>query len=233
MRTAIAVLILIAGSGLVFAESPLIFHSPDPIEIPPVRDVLYCQDPDPMFNAIQSSSGYGTEVSDDIPIEMVGGGVDEVVLYVAEWGDDVWLDPDGIVINFYYSECPPDLEPDLSYTFAWSDLSPELVYSGGWVTYRVTAALPEIVPILAEMSIGGYVLNPWGTDEPFCGLGVTALDDIYGCGAAYLDAPDWGYIRWTSTTWPSGLGYDMAYCLNGGTVASETMTWGAVRSLYR
>ena len=124
MRTAIAVLILLAGTSLVFAESPLIFHSPDPIEIPPVRDVLYCQDPDPMFNAIQSSSGYGTEVSDDIPIEMVGGGVDEVVLYVAEWGDDVWLDPDGIVINFYYSECPPELEELVGVIVKAQTLSP-------------------------------------------------------------------------------------------------------------
>ena len=70
-----------------------------------------------MFNAIQSSSGYGTEVSN------------------------------GIVINFYYSECPPDLEPDLSYTFAWSDLSPELVYSGGWVSPPLTTSTAVALPI--------------------------------------------------------------------------------------
>jgi hypothetical protein len=49
-------------------------------------------------------------VADDIPLEFLGTMIHAVSLYVGEFYGD-WIDPDGVVLNIYNSECLPSLEP--------------------------------------------------------------------------------------------------------------------------
>jgi len=89
------------------------------------------------------------------------------------------------------------------------------------------------VMVLSEMSIGAYVDNSWGTEEPFCGVGITDFDDVYGACDAAIDAEDWGFLRWTPSSHFTGVGIDLAYCLTTGPVAPDDVSWGSLKAIYR
>ena len=164
MKKGIAALtfILLINTAFALAEVPLISGGRAPMGTAPTRDAFYCQALNPAWNVHQASTGYGSEVADDIPLEYLGTMIHEVSLYVGEFYGD-WIDPDGVVLNFYHSECLPALEPDQNFYFAWADIEKEIVYNGSWRVYLVTLVLPEPVMVLNEMSLGAYVDNSWGT----------------------------------------------------------------------
>ncbi len=224
--------LLLINAAFALAEAPLIFGSKEPIGQAPTRDSFYCQPLNPYFNVHQASTGYSSEFADDIPLEFLGTAIQEVSLYVGEFYGD-WIDPDGVVLNFYNSECMPSLDPDLSFYFPWADIEKEMVYDGSWRVYLVSLILPEQVVVQSEMSMGAYVDNSWGGDEPFCGVGVTDYNDVYGACDGAVDAVDWGYPRWTSSSHYTGMGLDLAFCLTSGSVATEDQTWGTLKSFYR
>ncbi len=177
------------------------------------RDSFYCQNPD--YSAVYNmSSGFGSEIADDIPNELVGYTIDEITLWVGEYYGD-WQDPDGVTVNFYYEECPPELEPALSYFIPWTQWEITEVYDGYALVYESTATLPEPVEVVNGMSIGAFVNISWGSAEPFAGICATAMWESYGCNPAYLDGTNWGYTRWTSIDNYTDIPQDLAFCLTG------------------
>ncbi len=149
-------------------------------------------------------------------------------------GECIWEVPDGFVIKFYFSQCPPGQVADLTYAFDWNELSPELVYESPWIcyyNYHVRAVLPQPVVITAEMSMGFSATTSWPPHE-FRGAGVATTGDgvYYGCGSQWFDT-DY-YERWSQSV-ESYYWTDIAYCLEGHTVANESLSWGQVRALYR
>lgn len=178
-----------------------------------LRDAFYCQDPE-LTAVYNMSSGFDSEIADDIPDDLAGGVIERVTFWVGEWYGS-WQDPDGVMVNFYNGSCPPDLDPTLSFMIPWEDWETELVYTGIATVYEATASLPAPVLIEEGMSIGGFVVMSWGHDEPFCGLCATPEWAISGCGEAYLDGEWWGYFRWTRTSHYTGIPRDFAYCLSG------------------
>ncbi len=235
----IAILLLTAATAS--ADDPSGLLLPDGGEVPATRDAFYCQSS--WVGSVNASSGYDSEVADDIPDEFTGWVIDKIVLYVAEWMG-TWVDPYGIAVNLYNSECPPDLEPTTHMEFDWAELSPVLEYhSPSFMTvYKVTATLPTPVVIEEEMSIGAYVLQDWGTNPPFCGFWFTPEDSVYGCGELYLDYQS-GAPRWTAflNAAPSGYYSDLTYCLIEASTSvgeaqvdsSEIQTWGEIKEFFR
>jgi hypothetical protein len=183
------------------------------------RDAAYCQDPEYIF-VYNMSSGFDSEIADDVPDALAGMTVDEMTLWVGEWSAP-WQDPTGVAVNFYDAECPPGMDPTHSFMIPWGDWTTVLVYDGLARVYRCTASLPEPVEVVSDMSIGGYVVMTWGHDEPFCGLCATGEWVIAGCGEAYLDASWWGYPRWSPTSLYTGIPHDLAYCLGVTTPVDE------------
>ncbi len=241
MRVLCAIVMLVAFGGLAFAvnpmEEPVIgIDTSKPYE--PSREMLYCQPPTSGFYTKNASSGFGSEFADDIWDEYGGGQwfVDEVVVYVGEWGAD-WVDPSGVVMNLYAGNCPPELDAYQTYYFPWGDPAyMDMI----WVNdnpssydLEVTLYIDPPFQIIAPMSIGFYVDNYWGEDPPYCGIDYTETGDIYGCGEGYLDHDYWGFPRWTTTGVAGGASTDLAYCLNGtGTTGTIESTWSLVKNLY-
>ena len=208
------VTLLVLSAPAVAGEVPLL--SPEfEVENVRARSSFYCQDPD-YVGVYNVSSGFGSEIADDIPNEFAGDTVTEVTLWVGEWSAP-WQDPTGVTVNFYGAQCPPAMDPMLSFMIPWDQWTTQLVYSGIAVVYRAEATLPEPVELEAGMSIGGQVVIAWGHDEPFAGICSTAEWEISGCGEAYLDASWWGYARWSPTSLYTQIPRDLAYCLGGGT----------------
>jgi len=170
----------------------------------------YVQEPD--FDAVYNmSTGFGSEIADDIPASLGGRKIVEVTLWMGEWYG--WEDPDGVTVSFYMGVCPPLLYAFQTFTIPWADWDKELVHSGLARVYRITAALPQPVEILPNMSIGGYVNISWGPSEPFAGLCATPEWSGHGVGEAYLDGENWGYSRWTSIAFYTGIPRDLAFGL--------------------
>ncbi|MCP4088463.1 MAG: hypothetical protein GY746_01530 [Gammaproteobacteria bacterium] len=232
MKTFFVLLILICTLFAVtaLADSP-IFSNDQPGQVPSPDNVSYCQPLNPYFSVHNASTGFSSEVADDIPAELTGQIIYEVSIYVGEFYG--WIDPSGVVLNFYNDECPPNLDPDQTFYFAWDDIEKELVYNSSWRVYLVTLILPEPVLILDQMSMGAYMDNDWGEAEPLCGVGVTDYDDTYGCGESYIDAEYWGYIRWTGSGELVGTYFDLAYCLSTGPAANEDKSWGSLKAMFR
>ncbi len=234
MKKVIAALIflVILNSAYALAEIPLIFGSKEPVGTVPVLDAFHCQPLNSYWNVHQASTGFSSEFADDIPLEYLGTMIHEVSLYVGEFYGD-WIDPTGVILNFYHSECLPGVEPDQTFNFPWADIDKEVVYDSSWRVYLINLTLPEPVMVLNEMSMGALVDNNWGTDEPFCGVGITDYDDVYGACDGAVDAVDWGFPRWTSSSHYTGLGLDLAFCLTTGSVAVDERSWDALKSIYR
>lgn len=110
MVIAILSFLLIVNAGFALAEAPLIHGAKEPMGPAPMRDAFYCQPLNPYWNVHQASTGYSSGVADDIPLEFLGTMIHAVSLYVGEFYGD-WIDPDGVVLNIYNSECLPSLEP--------------------------------------------------------------------------------------------------------------------------
>ena len=174
----------------------------------------YIQEPERMA-VYNISSGFDAEIADDIPAELMGHNILEVTLWVGEfwYGTNSWQDPVAVTVSFYDGVTPPPLAPYLSFSIPWDEWDTELAISRGTKVYKSTAVLPQAVEIVPEMSIGAYVNISWGTDEPFAGLCATHEWEIYGAGEAYLDADNWGYTRWSPTSFFHGIPRDMAYGL--------------------
>ena len=219
MRSCILFVTLLVLSGHAIAGEAPLFSPEFEIEDVRVRSAFYCQNPE-YIGVYGVSSGFSAEIADDIPNEFAGATVSEVTLWVGEWSAP-WQDPTGVMVNFYDAQCPPAMDPMLSFMVPWSQWSTQLVYSGIAEVYRAEATLPEPVELEAGMSIGAYVVITWGHDEPFAGLCSTAEWDISGCGEAYLDASWWGYARWSPTSLYTQIPRDFAYCLGGATSVDD------------
>lgn len=211
-------LLVLPGSVIAGEEAPL-FSPEFEVEDVRARSSFYCQVPD-YVGVYNVSSGFGSEIADDIPNEFAGATVSEVTLWVGEWSAP-WQDPTGVAVNFYDAQCPPAMEPMLSFMIPWNQWNTQLVYSGYAEVYRAEATLPEPVVLEAGMSIGAYVVITWGQNEPFAGLCSTGEWDINGCGEAYLDASWWGYARWSPTSLYTQIPRDFAYCLGGATSVDD------------
>lgn len=219
MRSCMLFVALLVLSGSAIAGEAPLFSPEFGIEDVRVRSAFYCQNPE-YIGVYNVSSGFSAEIADDIPSEFAGATVSEVTLWVGEWSAP-WQDPTGVMVNFYDAQCPPAMDPTLSFMIPWSQWSTQLVYSGIAEVYRAEATLPEPVELEADMSIGAYVVITWGQNEPFAGLCSTAEWDISGCGEAYLDASWWGYARWSPTSLYTQIPRDFAYCLGGATSVDD------------
>lgn len=239
MRIAMLVLVLMAFASVAYASDPIFGRARGPVAIPELqRDEFYCQDPDTLLTTVNASTGFGSELVDDVPDEWVGHSIYDIVIYVGMWGG-AWLDPVGIIVNFYDWECPPETLYVYTQYHVWGGdlMDVELVYEdpGYYTVYRVTLWKCPPIPITERMSIGFVVDNGWGEAPPYCGLVTTSVNDIYGCGELYWDATYWGYWRWITLSYYVGDPYDLAYCLseNQGPSAVETTTWGSIKDLYK
>ena len=202
------------------------------------RDAFYAQ---AYFNgSINASTGYDSEVADDVPSAFEGEMLGSVTLYVAEWMGTSWVDPGGVVLNLYFSSCPPLLNPDLTYSYDWADLDPQFVYSGvpgNMFIYSVELTLPAQLEIPAALSIGATVLMDWGGSPPYCGFALANYGAPAGCGELYWDNLESGAPRWTGMSEVVGFSADLAYELHAPqTGVQETPlpdTWSSVKALYR
>jgi hypothetical protein len=213
MRVSILVLCILFPVGSACGAGPTFYISPESPGACASRDAFYCQPP--IWASANASSGYGSEMADDIPDALAGQGFNVVTLYVSEWLAP-WADPQGLAVNIYDGACPPPLTPYRHYEFGWNELEPEQAYyQPGYMTvYMVTASLPETFTITTQMSVGGYVINDWGDVAPYCGFCLTEFDAGYGCDELFWDDPLNGVIRWTRFYDAYGYHADLAYCLS-------------------
>ena len=238
---ALALLVLAVPAG---ASDPVSISEREPENVRELRDAFYCQPWVPTL--VWAFSGTESEIADDIPDEFTGQTVRMVTVWVGEWPTDVppyWVEPLGLALNFYYSECPPDQIPDLHFEIAWSDLIVEIAYVGGVTIYEVTAVLPEAVPIQAHTSIGCHAITDWGYDLPNCGVCVTEEDMVFGCNEFYWHCDLMGVPRWTLCSDIFSFSGDLAYCLwattasvpdEGPTEGPDSgTTWGSIKHLFR
>lgn len=211
--------------------------SPDELrDLPAPADPLYCQTPSFGFSA-NASTPFDSEVADDLPDALSGRVIEDVTLYVAEWLDTEWIDPLGLIVNFYDGQCPPSMEPTLSCTFEWSELDVELVEDNPptRIVYAATATMPSPIQIMPEMSMGAQVVIDWSF-APYCGFVLTAPDAVSGCGEAYWDDATHGAPRWSTFLDSTGLSSDLAYCLGEsptGLATQREVTWGLMKALFQ
>ena len=241
MKVLCAILLLMATSGLVIAvdsmeEEPINIISGQQVE--PPRDILFCQPPTAGYYTMNASTGYASELADDFPEEFGVGQwmVDEIVVYIGEWGDD-WVNPAGIIVNLYSGDCPPDMAPYQTLYFPGGDPAFMDFFfvndQPGSYDLEVTLYVNPNFQILSPMSIGFVVDNTWGEGAPYCGVDYTVDDDIYGCGEAYIDHAYWEHPRWTPASASHGAPVDIAYCLGAnGATAAGTSTWSVFKTLY-
>ena len=201
-----------------------------------LREVLYCQPPSFDY-AVNASTAFDSEVADDLPDSLAGSTVGEVTLYVTEWGHSEWVEPLGVVINFYDNLCPPEAEPTITCSLTWSGLATSLEYHNPptKIVYSATAALPAPVTLTPGMSIGAYVVTDWPA-QPYAGLTLTEPDELYGCGEAYWDNETHGAPRWTQLSSATGVAADLAFCLSeeGTGIRNPLETsWGRLKRLFR
>jgi len=230
MKFAALVFGLLLVATAVYAEDSSHMFSTVPANVPEVRDMFYCQTPSAGWNAFNGSSGFASEMADDIPSQYQGQEVCDVTLYVAEWGGG-WSNPASMIVNFYNQACPPNMTPDYHFDVSWANCTATLLYAGSWYVYQVDIPLPSSVFVGPTMSIGGIVGNTWGQNAPYCGLCVT--DYVSGCGEVYWDGAYWGAPRWTPGSYYFGIYADLAYCIGCMGVPTQNTTWGQIRGLFR
>jgi hypothetical protein len=233
MRIAIVAVAILALAAAAYAINPENDRGTPPPENPfdghSSRTLFHCQDPTSSYSTTNASTGFESEFADDIPAELDGMFVGQIVVYIGEWGGTGWVDPAGIIVNLYNEDCPPDMGPYETLYFNWGDAN-QMEYefvndTGTSFDLRVTLFLGNMIQIQSPMSIGFVVDNTWGTEPPYCGVDYSS--SVYGCGIGYYDHTYWGEPRWTSYN-------DVAYCLDDeGVVATESSTWSAVKHLYR
>ena len=201
---------------------------------PPPRGTFYCQPPSCEY-AVNASTAFESEVADDLPESLAGWTIGEVTLYVTEWGSDEWIEPAGVVIRFYDGRCPPQFEPAIICSVAWSELTTNLECMNPPVriVYAATAVLPTPVTITTGMSLGAYVVTDW-PHQPYAGLTLTEPDELHGCGELYWDNETHGAPRWTPLSTVTEIAADLAYCLGEtGTGLKDEISWGRVKNLFK
>ncbi len=191
---------------------------------------FHCQPPTTSFIQSAHSDGDG-EITDNIPDAYIGRAIDQVTLWMQVVGP--WVDPDGIRIRFYNSECPPTVAYYLEFTIDWDEINLEPDSGLVWGGYRITANLPTSVAIWPDLSIGVSVVTSWGSSQ-WAGFYMT--DVITGC-EAYAGSDT--NPRWTpmSQIWQAA---DLSYCLTEistslpATRSEELLSnWGGVKALFR
>ena len=204
-----------------------------PTNLTTLPQAFYCQQPHTTWLAFNASSPYDSELADDIPDEYVGYSISHVTVYHAQWAGG-YTPPDDIIINFYNAECPPSMDPDMTYTVPYDQCETEMVYQVDWFVNAITVPIDPCVYISSPMSVGGLVTVGWGQNPPYNGLCLTDEYNVVGCGEAYWAGAFWGMPRWTICSAYWGAPLDLAYCLHeeGGT-PTQSSTWGRVKSLYR
>lgn len=198
------------------------------------RDTFYCQAYSSWFWATNGSTAFNSEQADDIPDDLVGSEVNQVIAGVCEWGGN-WIDPAGVYLNIYDGECPPAMDAMTSYYFDWADLSATMIYNDpGWQTvYEVTMNLPTTLVVTESMSLGFVADIYWGQTPPYGGWVMTEDYMWYGDCEAYWDGTHWSAPRWTPISGYFGTSGDVAYCLSGDLVPTEDTTWGSIKALYK
>jgi hypothetical protein len=204
----------------------------------PTRGALHCQTP--VWQTINASDAFSSEVADDIPFVLAGQTIHTVTLWAAEWLG-AWQDPDGLRLRFYGSQCPPPAIGFLhEWTYPWASLSPTFVTfipQNSMTIYEITAVLPEPVTITTSMSLGAHLNMSWGTAAPFVGFCFSNPGSYFGCGELYWDDAVAGAPRWTPVSSVAGITADLAYCISDESTAAPepgtTVSWGRVRSLFR
>jgi hypothetical protein len=223
----------IAGSA--HAEDPASIFQAGPISMPNVPGAFYCQQPVSDYYAINASSGFASEVVDDIPDEWDGRMLEAVTVYLAEWGG-AFSEPSNVVINVYNNDCLTiEQSPIVSYVVSYGDVTATVLMDDPWSVVQLYVPLPEPIELGSTGSIGWYVENSWGQEPPYCGAILTDNNDVWGDCEAYWDGDYWGYVRWTplSDYYGNGISQGLAYCL-GEHDPSPTVqtTWGRIKSLY-
>ncbi|MDM7916099.1 MAG: hypothetical protein QUU85_12655 [Candidatus Eisenbacteria bacterium] len=205
----------LAATAFALPQSAAVF-SDDAVNLPGVRDGLYEQLPGINWNAFNASSGFGSELADDIPADLEGRYVGAVVLYVAEWGSVPWRPFTSLTVNFYDQSCPPNQVATQSYSVPYDWLNATQVYAGDWNVYQCTAQLDSPYLLGSTTSMGAVVDQDWGENPPYCGLAVA--DVVYwGCESQW-DGDYFGCPRWTPASYYFGEPVDLAYALDDGGV---------------
>lgn len=217
MRILVIALIAVLAAACAYADVMQQARAPEQVTIPRPVFEFYCQAPHVYLQTINASTGFYSEVADDIPNSFAGMVIHDVVFYVSEWAG-YWMDPEGVYLNFYTESCPPGQVPAFRFLIPWADLQKTIVYDapGSFTSYRCLALLPTPVTIAANMSIGFQVITPWGEVAPYTGIVLTDEYTVVGCEGQW-DGANWGYPRWTPLSLPMGYPYDVAYCLSDGT----------------
>ena len=235
MRTFLLILVIMALAGYAYATDPLQMRAEEPHDVPPRTDIFYVQPPHATWWSINASTGFGSEVADDLPDPLYCYCVGDVDFYVAVWGG--CAEPLGVYVRFYDAECPPPLgAPIAEYYFTWAECMPVVVYDDpcNMTIYYCIVILEPAIHIEYDMSISFQVHNDWGDAAPYCGITMTNDYDVYGDCEIYGDWAYWGLPRWTSGTAALGIPTDIAFSLSEGwPSAAEASTWGHIKSLYR
>ncbi|MFH1314056.1 MAG: hypothetical protein ABIJ00_12635 [Candidatus Eisenbacteria bacterium] len=226
MRGVLLFVIVVAIAAGAYAFEATESRLPVEVDIAAPDVEFYCQPPHIYLQVYNANTAFGSEVVDDIPDGFVGMQILDIVFYVSEWGD-YWIDPTGVYVNIYYSECAPGLVPDVVLYFPWGDLIKEVVYDspGSYTCYRCKGLLDSPVAIVADMSLGFQVDNSWGQVVPYSGIVMTDDAITFGDCESYWDATYWGYPRWTAGSDYFGIARDVAYCLSDGAQGDPSMDY--------
>ena len=222
--------------GIAHADDPAGSFMEGPINMPSVPDAFYCQQPASNFYANNASSGFSSEIVDDIPDEFDGRLVQAVTVYLAEWGGG-FIPPVNIVVNFYDDDCPPDTSAVVSYVVPWVDVMATELQSdpSSWYVVELTVPLSEPIELGSTGSIGWYADNSSSQAPPYCGAILTDDNAVWGDCGTYWAGDYWGYPRWTALSgYYNEVVHELAYCLwDSEPNPVLTATWGKIKSLYK
>ena len=216
MRTAIVLVLLFALASAAYAVDPRFFKSDKPVKLDfQHQREDYCQEHAPNYAVIlNASSGYLTEVGDDLPESFECSQVSGWDLIIGGWGA-AWQDPYGIKVSIYEASCPPDMGPSHEVMYVWNGpfMTAECVWDGDWTAWHVHIDPVDQTHIENPMSMGIQVQNQWGQDPPYVGVVLTGEGQIYGQCEGYFSGDLLGYPRWTPISVPMGAPYDLAFCM--------------------
>src|SRR5512136_165985 len=94
MRILVIALIAVLAAACAYADVMQQARAPEQVTIPRPVFEFYCQAPHVYLQTINASTGFYSEVADDIPNSFAGMVIHDVVFYVSEWAG-YWMDPEG------------------------------------------------------------------------------------------------------------------------------------------
>jgi hypothetical protein len=241
MRYVILGLLLVAFATSAYAVDQRQYRSKDVVEWTELeRHEFYSQFPPHIyFWTINAQNVFGAELVDDVPDEWYCHWISDIVVIVGQWAGFQWVDPLGIWVKFYNSECPPGTDPFLMQYHEWNGPFMDVVevwpYDGWYAAWQVTLWKCPWVHIEPDFSIGFVIDTNWGNVAPYCGLVMTDDYVWYGCGNAYWCFTYYGIPRWQSVGAYFGVPADICYALseNQGPSGSDATTWGTIKNLYK